>query len=49
MAQINQMFIILVLILILILAAAATMEIMIGVNSQAKNVTGANESLPLGL
>lgn len=47
MAQINQLFII--LILILILAAAATMEIMIGVNSQAKNVTGANESLPLGL
>lgn len=48
MAQINQLFIIVILILILA-AAAATMEIMIGVNSQAKNVTGANESLPLGL
>lgn len=48
MAQINQLFIILILILIFA-TAAATMEIMIGVNSQAKNVTGANESLPLGL
>lgn len=47
MAQINQLFII--VIVIVILAGATTMEIMIGVNSQAKNVTGANESLPLGL
>lgn len=53
-AQINQSLIIIIIIITVLVilsptTASATMEIMIGVNWLAKNATGANESLPLGL